>query len=393
MMKRLLVLSMCFWAYNAMAQNVGRISHKNPQTIIEGQLDGLGNDSTVRIMDMLSQSWDTTTLKNHRFKFELPMTFGGAVYIIQYGSVKKGDDPINKGLAVAFYLDSGKLTIKGNNFLDAKYAGSSWVKDWQEVYAMSCSSSESEFERSKKKYYEAVAIGDEDAKEALTSQMNQFLAKKQIEYKNWINAHSNSRVGGYLISLFFNNRKTEDSLFNALTAHGRESLIYRNWAEPSKWGVPLKLAVDSTGGQNIAGQPKIGTMARNIGGFDVNGTKVSLSDFKGKYVLIDFWASWCAPCRAAMPALKESYEKVKAKENFVLLSVSLDTKKEGWLKAIAKDGIPWLNISNLKGWGEPASAAFGIRAIPANVLIGPDGKIVAYNLFDEALDQKLKEVL
>jgi len=393
MMKRLLVLSMCFWAYSAMAQNVGRISRENPQSIIEGQLDDFPNDSTIRIMDMLSQSWDTTIIKDHRFKFELPMSYGGAIYIIVCGKPINGINPVETGVAVVCYLDSGKLNIKGNNFLDAKYTGSSWVKDWQEVHAMSYSNSDSEFEKLKKKYSEAVAVGDEDAREAIKIKIEQMLSDKQLLYKDWINAHKNSRVGAYLISNFFQDKKTIDSLFNALTVHGRESLIYRNWAEPGKWGVIPKITYDSTGGQNIAGQPKIGTMAKNIGGFDVNGAKVSLSDFKGKYVLIDFWASWCAPCRAAMPALKESYEKVKEKKNFVLLGVSLDTKKEGWVKAIAKDGIPWVNISNLRGWGEPASAAFGIRAIPANVLIGPDGKIVAYNLFGESLDQKLKELL
>jgi thiol-disulfide isomerase/thioredoxin len=224
--------------------------------------------------------------------------------------------------------------------------------------------------------------------------MDAYISIKQIEFKKWIEKHNNSRVAGYLITGFFGQKhKVEDSLFHQLTSYAKQSLIYRNWSEPGKFGVPLKFTANSDGVKDIPGQPKLGSLAPNIQGLDVDDKKVALSDFKGKYVLIDFWASWCSPCRAAMPALKESYNKVKDKRDFVLLGVSLDTKKEGWIKAINKDGIPWLNISNLKGWGEPASGAFGIRAIPANVLIDPDGKIVAYSLFGEALDKKLSEVL
>lgn len=141
-----------------------------------------------------------------------------------------------------------------------------------------------------------------------------------------------------------------------------------------------------------AAGPKKGAVAPGISLPDVNGKTVSLADFKGKYVLVDFWASWCGPCKGQIPFLKAANDKYKNK-NFVVLGVSLDSKREAWVKGIEKDNLDWLHISGLKGWDDAAAKAYGIGAIPANVLIGPDGTIVEKNLMGEALEAKLSELL
>ncbi len=138
----------------------------------------------------------------------------------------------------------------------------------------------------------------------------------------------------------------------------------------------------------------IGKEAPEITMPDVNGKEVKLSSFRGKYVLVDFWASWCGPCRAENPNLVSAYNKYKDK-NFTILGVSLDRpgQKDKWLKAIKDDGLTWPQISDLQFWNSPVVATYRFSGIPFNVLVDPQGKIVAEELRGTALDRKLAEIL
>lgn len=136
----------------------------------------------------------------------------------------------------------------------------------------------------------------------------------------------------------------------------------------------------------------IGTMAPDITMDDPQGNSFSLSSLRGKYVLVDFWASWCGPCRAENPNVVAAYQKYKDK-NFTILGVSLDQDKDAWLKAIDNDHLDWKQISDLKFWSSAAVPLYQIQGIPYNVLIDPNGKIIASELRGPALDAKLAEVL
>jgi peroxiredoxin len=138
----------------------------------------------------------------------------------------------------------------------------------------------------------------------------------------------------------------------------------------------------------------IGTIAPDFTEDDVNGHPVKLSDFRGKYVLLDFWASWCGPCRAENPNVLRAYNAYKDK-NFTVLGVSLDRpgKKDDWLAAINKDGLPWTQVSDLKFWNNAAAKLYSITSIPQNFLIDPKGKIVGWNLHGDELEKKLQELL
>lgn len=125
---------------------------------------------------------------------------------------------------------------------------------------------------------------------------------------------------------------------------------------------------------------------------DTNGKPVSLADLKGKIVLIDFWASWCEPCRAEGPNLKEQYKLYKDK-GFEILSVSIDTDKKNWLKAIKDDGLTWLQVSDLKGYRSEIVKSYGIGGVPSFFLIGRDGKIIANtDVQGPALNKRLAEI-
>lgn len=137
---------------------------------------------------------------------------------------------------------------------------------------------------------------------------------------------------------------------------------------------------------------QVGQIAPEIALADTSGKIITLSSLKGKYVLIDFWASWCGPCRKEMPNVKRLYEKYKNK-NFEILGVSLDRDRSAWIKAIKDDGLPWLNISDLKFWECEAARDYNVQAIPYTVLVDKDGKIIAKELRGEELEKKLEEVI
>jgi len=136
----------------------------------------------------------------------------------------------------------------------------------------------------------------------------------------------------------------------------------------------------------------VGTEAPEISLPDTEGKTVALSSYRGKYVLVDFWASWCGPCRRENPNVVEAYNRFREK-NFTILGVSLDANKEAWEQAIVADGLNWTHISDLKRWQSIVVPTYRIQGIPFNVLVDPQGKIVAENLRGAALEQKLEQIL
>jgi peroxiredoxin len=143
----------------------------------------------------------------------------------------------------------------------------------------------------------------------------------------------------------------------------------------------------------IARKTGLGQMAMEFTQNDTLGNPVSLSSFRGKYVLVDFWASWCGPCRRENPNVVKVFNEYKDK-NFTILSVSLDrpNAKDKWLKAIHDDQLTWTHVSDLNYWDNAVAKQYGIQAIPQNILIDPKGKIIAKNLRGEDLERKLNEV-
>lgn len=141
---------------------------------------------------------------------------------------------------------------------------------------------------------------------------------------------------------------------------------------------------------------KEGSAAPDIVGRTPQGKELALSDFKGKYVFIDFWASWCAPCRREIPYLKEALAYSENSDNLVVLSYSIDNDMDAWTDCIESKGLVhknWIHISTLKGWNSEGIKLFGVTGVPFTALVGPDGNVVEFNLRGEEMVKKLKAIV
>ncbi|WP_282053373.1 TlpA disulfide reductase family protein [Maribacter luteus] len=245
---------------------------------------------------------------------------------------------------------------------------------WLENTSMIFDASRSDFEN-------AIVTGSKEEKLAqslrkeLESLPEEDQRKKEVEF---IKKHPKSIVSVETLSLYcttLGKEKTQ-KLFDQLSKNNKES----------KYGKIIESYIE------LYAEPKIGGQFIDFEMIDLNGNQKKLSELKGKTILLDFWASWCAPCRKENPNLVKTYNKFKPK-GFEIFAVSLDKNKEKWLKAIESDNLKWYHVNDLKGQGNNATMIYGVEGIPDSFLIDNNGIIVARDLRGKELNKKLTELL
>ncbi len=303
-----------------------------------------------------------------------------AMFRVKYA--KQPGEERNKQEAIQLFLEPGTMELKAKDSLLAyDLKGSAAHKDYLEL--------EKELkpfnDRMNALYEEYSRLGKakdmegQKKVEASIDALDEEMREKV--YKGYYQAHLKSPIALYALRSYAGyqiDADKVDPLFASLPQATQQ------W--PS--AVSLKEQID------IAKMTGIGKIAPDFKQNDTLGNPFSLSSLRGKYVLVDFWASWCGPCRKENPNVVKAFNRFKDR-NFTILGVSLDRpgQQDRWMKAIHDDGLTWYQVSDLKFWDNEVAKQYGIRAIPANILIDPTGKIIAKNLNGEALVKKLESVL
>lgn len=317
---------------------------------------------------------DSSVIKNNTFIFK-GITPEVNMYWINFSR-----DPLAAPNA-AFFIDQADISITAHedSLFNAKIKGG---KE-QEYYIKYRQTMQSFINRQQslyQQYNQAIQKNDANTVNQVQTEFNELNQQVKSTLKEMIKSHPSSPVSGYIIYQDFNNNP------NISVQELEEIVSYLDKSFlNTKFGKLAQQKLDQINGSSIG--KKIMEFSQKT----PDGKLVNIRDFEGKYVLIDFWASWCGPCRMENPYVVAAYNKYKDK-GFTVLGVSLDQNKNAWIKAIEKDGLTWTHISDLKGWNNEVAQAFGITSIPQNILIDKQGLIIAKNLRGAALEAKLQEI-
>lgn len=310
---------------------------------------------------------DSASFVNGKFEFTGTVD-SPDYYYIQIGT------PKNK---IALFIENSEITIKAN--IDSLRSAEIFGSNTQNEYD-AFNESKSEFDNQQKVLYAEYKKAETDElKKVIENRYDSIDSEKSEHIKKYILNNSSSVLAPYIIRrelIHSIDLKELTELTNTISPELKDN----------KYTKELHQRIE------ILRSLEPGMPAPEFTQNDTAGNPVNLSDFKGKYLLIDFWASWCVPCRKANPTVVAMYNKYNTK-GFTILGVSMDDNKDKWLEAIEADGLVWSQVSVLKGWNNPVGKKYGVNSIPHAILIDPDGNIVKRGIHAGELDELLGSLM
>lgn len=324
---------------------------------------------------------DSTEVKAGKFTFSGILAEPTMAYLMLKVQDPAGELPqAGRGKDwLTVFLDKGDITITTQDSISkATVKGSAANDDFTKLNAL-LKDINTQMNDLEQQYRQLYMAKDEEGMKKLEPKFDELEAAQKTIWRDYLKNNTSSPIALFVLNQYagYDINVTEvEPLYNKLSKKLRKT--------PSGLDFAKRL--------ELAKKTAVGQIATEFTQPDVEGRNVSLASYKGKYVLVDFWASWCGPCRAENPNVVKAYSKFRDK-GFDILGVSLDEKKDKWQAAIQADNLPWTHVSDLKGWKNAAAEQYGIRAIPQNLLLDPKGMIIARNLRGDALERKLSEVL
>lgn len=338
---------------------------------IKGSVAGVetGKVYLQKLVDGQPQSIDTANIVGGKF------TFKGKMEMPDIRFLRLNE----KDYFAQFFLDNANITVAANkdSLRSTKITGSP-THDIFKTYIIEMEKLNKEVMALQEKYQSAMSMNNTDVAEKAKIDYQAMIDNNKVYAKNFVKEHSNSVVSAY-ITLF--------QLANQIDGTELDSIASKFAPEigKSEYVVKVKAIVQEQK------KTAVGAMAPDFTMNDPEGKPVQLSSLKGKIVLIDFWASWCGPCRQENPNVVKLYQQYHSK-GFEIIGVSLDRTKEEWIQAIKDDNLSWIHVSDLQFWQNAAARLYTVGAIPQSFLLDKDGKIIGKGLRGEALAKKLMEL-